>query len=122
MTKKNLRKNPRADLRIAVQVEQQSRLQQFYSRNLSSGGIFLEFEGDAPSIGSKFNLSFDVPGLTKKITVEAEVIHQHAYESMDAEMRKHKKTGVGFRFLKISPKDQKLISEYITGKGLHVES
>ena len=122
MTTKNKRKNPRADLRVAVSVEQKSRLQQFYSKNLSTGGIYLELEGEAPTMGTKMNLTFEVPGLPKTIRVEAMVVHRLTFDSMDAEMQNQKLSGIGLKFLNLSPTDRKLINEYVTGKGLHVES
>jgi len=121
MTKKEVRKSPRVNLRIVVHVEQQSRLQQFFSKNLSSGGIFLEMGKDAPKVGAKLTIAFEVPGLDKKITAQAQVVHRFSIEEMDSEMRQQTKMGIGLKFLNLSETDKKLISEYITGKGLHVE-
>ncbi len=112
----------RTNLRVAVKVEHKSRLQEFYSRNLSSGGIFLEVEKKLPAIGSKLKLKFEVPGLRKAIMAEAEVLHHHSYETMNEKMEAFTRKGMGLRFLNLSEQDEALINEYITGKELHVSS
>ncbi len=122
MTKTDKRSSARLDLRVAVQVGNQSRLQQFYSRNLSSGGIFIEVAGDLPVIGTKLSLNFDVPGLKQSFQVEAEVLHHHHYETMDDQFRKTERTGIGLRFLNLSPEHKGLIEKYISGKGVIVRS
>ena len=114
------KRNPRADFRVAVGVEHESRLQKFYSRNLSSGGIFLEVAGKPPAIGSKLKITFEVAELSRTISAEAQVIHHHPYEEMDDNLKTVKKTGIGLRFLKLEPKDQELINDYVKGKDLRV--
>jgi uncharacterized protein (TIGR02266 family) len=113
---------PRVDLRVSVQVEQPSRLQTYYSRNLSSGGIYIELNEPPPPLGTKLKLTFEVPGLGKPIQAEAEVLHHHVYETMSEQMQKVKGYGMGLKFSDLSSKDEKLISQYVAGKGLHVRS
>jgi c-di-GMP-binding flagellar brake protein YcgR len=122
MTKEVRRAQTRVDFKVAVSVERESRLQQFYSRNLSSGGIFLEIAGEPPPVGSKLKLAFEVPEPKKTIRVEAEVVHHHLFDSLDAKMRKMKCTGIGLKFLNIGPDDQKMITQFITGKDVSVRS
>ncbi|MFH1017492.1 MAG: PilZ domain-containing protein [Pseudomonadota bacterium] len=119
---KEARGDPRIDFRVAVNVQQESRLQHFYSSNLSSGGIFLEIEGDQPPVGSKLTLEFNVPLPKKLIKVSAEVVHHHVFDSLDDQMQKVKRGGIGLKFLDLNPEDQKLISQFITGKDLHVRA
>ncbi len=120
---KEIRQKARIDLSVAVRVEHQSRLQEFYSRNLSSGGIFLEVAGNPPAIGSKLTLNFEVPALARAFSVEAEVMHHHAFETMDEKFsRKILKHGIGLRFLSLTKRDQDLIHQYVSGKDLRVST
>jgi c-di-GMP-binding flagellar brake protein YcgR len=121
MTKEK-RVQPRVDFRVEVRVELESRLQQFYSRNLSPGGIFLEVEGTPPPIGSTLKLSFDVPSLNRSVEVDAEVLHHHRFDDMDGDMHKFKKSGIGLKFTNLKTEDEKLISQFVRGKDLHVRS
>ena len=121
MAKKSPR-SPRIDFRVSVQVEAQSRLQQFYSRNLSSGGIYLEVTGEPPAIGSQLQLKFDIPQAKKTLTAQAEVVHHHKFEEMDQDLEKTARTGIGLKFLKLSKNDENVISQFVTGKGLRVSS
>jgi uncharacterized protein (TIGR02266 family) len=115
------RTNARIDLKIAVKVQHLSRLQQFYSQNLSRGGIFLEVPGKPPSIGAKLRLQFEVPGMKKPVTVDAEVVHQHTFQTLDENVRKKvAKHGIGLRFLNLTKEDEALIEQHITGKDLSV--
>lgn len=109
-------------MRIAVQAEHQSRLQQFYSRNLSSGGIYVEVEGSLPAIGTKMKLTFEVPKLGRSIQAEAEVLHHHQFQDLDKDLNSTPKHGMGLRFVNLSKSDEALIHKYISGKDLHVRS
>ena len=120
MPKEMRRGQPRADFRVAVRAKLQSRLQQFYSRNLSSGGIFLEIHGDPPPVGSKLKLTFDVPTPKKTIRVDAQVVHHHVFDSLDKQMRNMKCTGIGLKFLNLNSLDQKMIAEFVTGRDVSV--
>jgi uncharacterized protein (TIGR02266 family) len=113
-------RQPRIDLRVSVQVQQESRLQRYFSKNLSTGGIFLEVEKEAPPIGSKLNLSFDIPGIQHAFRAKAEVVHHHTFDSYDERMRKSTKTGIGLRFLDLTPADEELIQKYVSGKDVRV--
>ncbi|MFH1262075.1 MAG: PilZ domain-containing protein [Pseudomonadota bacterium] len=122
MSDPNKRVHPRADFKIAVKVEHLSRLQQFYSQDLSSGGIFLEVPGKPPEIGAKLRLQFQVPGIKKPIVVDAEVMHQHTFQLIDPSLRKKvARHGIGLRFLNLDPKDAELIQKHVTGKDLSVD-
>ncbi len=120
MPKEKRQGEPRIDFRVAVNVQQASRLQQFYSRNLSRGGIFLEIPGDSPPVGATLNLEFQVPDPKTEIQVSAEVVHHHVFDALDDQMRKVQRAGIGLKFLNLNPEDQQLISRFVTGKDLHV--
>lgn len=105
-----------------MRVKNQSRLQEFYSRNLSSGGIYLEIPNDPPAVGSKLTLTFEIPGLGKSFSADAEVVHQHSFESMDENFTNTARHGVGLRFINLRGEDEKLIQKFITGKDLRVSS
>lgn len=115
------RADPRIDFQVAVKVQHLSLLQQFYSKNLSRSGIFLQVPGKPPPIGAKLRLQFSIPDLKKTVTVDAEVIHQHTFQTLDENLRKKvAKHGVGLRFLNLNPEDQELILKYVTGRELSV--
>ncbi len=122
MAKTEKNRKPRIDLRVAVQVEEKSRLQQFYSRNLSTGGIFLEVPGTPPKIGSKVKVSFEVPELNKTITADAEVVHHHRFAEMDPKFNEKERFGIGLRFLNLGKENENLIQAYVAGKNLRVTS
>lgn len=111
------------DFNVAVSVENQSHLQEFYSRNLSSGGIFLEVPGNPPPIGAKVKLRFTISPIERSFSVQAQVIHHHHYKSMNEKLSKTEAHhGIGLEFLDLSAQDQELIESYITGRALHVSS
>ena len=120
MIRKRRTRKPRADFRVSVSVEDQSRLQQFYSRNLSSGGIYLEISTEPPPIGSELRISFEIPNRKRSITTDAVVIHHHNYQALDNDFRNVSRFGIGLKFLALSKDDQKLIEEFVKGKELHV--
>ncbi len=120
MAKQKERSAPRINLRVTVKAEYQSRLQEFYSRNLSAGGIFLEVEQDLPKVGTKLKLKFEVPGLRSPIEVEAEVLHHHSYETMDEKMQPLTRRGIGLHFLNLEDPARQLLDEYVKGRELHV--
>jgi uncharacterized protein (TIGR02266 family) len=122
MTTSQKRSHPRIDLRVSVQVEQESRLQKFFSRNLSSGGVFLEVADEPPAIGTHLKLAFDIPGIQRSFRAEAEVVHHHRFETYDDKMKKQTRTGIGLKFLNLTAADQTLIQKYIAGKDVRVRS
>ena len=83
----------------------------FYSRNLSTGGIFLE-TGLYLDEETKVNIEFTVPGHPKFISVEAEVAWT---VPEDWDPRIHP-PGMGLKFLKISEENKKIIESYIAMK------
>lgn len=121
MKSQKKRGKPRVNFKVNVSVENQSRLQQFYSRNLSSGGIFLEIPGKPPAIGNRLKLSFEIPGVNQSVTVDAEVIYHHRFETMDEKFKKRvAKHGIGLKFLNLSKEDESVIHQYVTGKAVSV--
>ncbi len=121
-TEKESRINPRVDFNVEVRVQLLSRLQQFYSRNLSRGGIFLEVPGRPPAIGSKLRLQFSIPELQRTFLVDAEVVHMHTFQVLDENLRrKVARHGIGLRFMDLKPEDEDLIQKYVTGKDLSVD-
>lgn len=122
MTDVSGRTNQRIDFDVEVQVQHLSRLQAFYAKNLSRGGIFLEVPGKPPAIGSKLRLQFAIHELQKTFKVDAEVVHMHTFQVLDESLRKKvAKHGIGLRFLNLGPEDEAMIQKYITGKDLNVK-
>lgn len=121
MTDASGRLNRRIDFNVEVRVQLMSRLQQFYAKNLSRGGIFLEVPGKPPRIGSKLRLQFGIAELGKTFSVDAEVVHMHTFQALDENLKKKvARHGIGLRFLNLTPEDEETIQKYITGKDLSV--
>jgi len=121
-TSKSRKRKARIDLVVSVNVEHQSQLQKFFSRNISAGGIFLEVPGDPPAIGTKLKLSFEVPELGRSIQAEAEVVHHHRFSDIDGQMKSVRRFGIGLKFVNLERKDEELIHEYVSGKELSVHA
>ena len=117
---KSTRKSDRVNLKIAVQLEHDSQLQRFYSQNISGGGIFLEVHTLIP-LDQEVNLSFNIPGQAKPMQLRAKVVRHHAMQTMDDDMNPKTVQGVGLAFVQLSPEDQKIIEQFVAGKGLTLQ-
>jgi c-di-GMP-binding flagellar brake protein YcgR len=121
MTDESGRVDRRIDFNVEVRVQLMSRLQAFYAKNLSRGGIFLEVPSKPPAIGTKLRIQFTIGELKKTFAVDAEVVHMHTFQAFDEQLKKKvARHGVGLRFLNLSPEDEEIIQKYITGKDLSV--
>lgn len=76
--------------------------------NLSIGGAFICHE-DLKPIGTTVNISFKLPNHEKQIETEAVV----AWSYKQGTKTKPSGTGMGVKFTKIKPEDQKKIQEYV---------
>ncbi len=118
--KEDKRLSPRRDINVAVTTQSHSRLQEFYAKNISGGGIFLEME-ESPAMGERFKLAFTIPGKNEPLQVEAEVVRHHPIETMDADFNPKQIQGVGLRFTDLTAEQQQLIEQYVRGRGLSVQ-
>ncbi len=101
----------RADDRAEVQVDLHYRTaQEFlaaYSRNISGGGLFIRTPQPQP-LNQNVLLRFTLPGSSKKFEVHGIVVWANS-----ATTRSSFPSGMGVKFLDLSPEDQKLISEFV---------
>ncbi len=121
-TQKDTRLTPRAELKVNVNVERQSRLQEYYSKNISEGGIFLIVSGKEPPLkGEVLTLTFKIPNLAKELQIEGQVIYIQNIETLNEKTgRTVKKQGIGIKFINLTSKDKKILSQYISGKDVSV--
>lgn len=120
MANQSKRAAERRDFKVQVQVQHESQLQKFYSKNISSGGIFLQTEDLIP-IGNELQLSFSIPGRKQPLKVSAKVVRHHKMQGMDDNFNPTNINGIGLSFVNLSSEDQNTIDQYITGKGLAVQ-
>ena len=85
------RQAPRVEQRLAVEIEIDGAHHTAASRNVSTGGMFIETEL-ALKVGQRFKLTFAVPAQKDPIAAEAEVRWVEA-------------GGVGVRFIGLRAKD-----------------
>jgi Tfp pilus assembly protein PilZ len=103
-----------------VETAHESRLQKFYSRNISRGGIFLEMHEVIP-VGKELHLIFNIPGRNQPLEVAARVVRHHQMSSMDENFNPTAVQGVGLSFVNLSEEDRHIIEQFITGKGLAIQ-
>ena len=91
----------RANVVIAVEVRDARGISLHSTRDISSGGLY--FDRAIPhSVGSRVQLAFTLPGESKAIRCDGEVVNvpdKHGY-------------GMGIQFLDISPADAQAIDDF----------
>jgi c-di-GMP-binding flagellar brake protein YcgR len=91
----------RANVVIAVEVRDGRGFALYSTRDISSGGLY--FDRAIPhSVGARVQLAFTLPGDTKAIRCDGEVVNvpdKHGY-------------GMGIRFLDIAPQDAESIEVF----------
>jgi hypothetical protein len=91
----------RANVVIAIEVRDARGFSLHSTRDISSGGVY--FDRAIPhSVGARVQLAFTLPGETKAIRCDGEVVNvpdKHGY-------------GMGIRFLDIAPGDADLIEAF----------
>lgn len=112
---KEKRKHRRLEVAVSVRLKHKSRLQDFFSRNLSEGGLFLEVEELLP-LHSQVTLALDIPGRKEPLEVEAEVVRHHRFKALDEELREKNQKGVGLQFVRLDDEQRRLIQQYVAGQ------
>ena len=91
----------RANVVIAVEVRDARGFSLHSTRDISSGGVY--FDRAIPhSVGARVQLAFTLPGETRAIRCDGEVVNvpdKHGY-------------GMGIRFLDLAPGDAKLVEDF----------
>ena len=83
----------------------------FYSRNLSTGGIFLETELYLDE-GSIVDIEFTLPNYPKFIDIKAKIVWT-VPDNWDPAIHP---PGMGLEFIKLSEENKKIIENYIASK------
>lgn len=95
------RQDFRANVVIAVEVRDSRGFSLHSTRDISRGGVY--FDRAIPhSVGARVQLAFTLPGESKAIRCDGEVVNvpdKHGY-------------GMGIRFLDLSPGDAELIDNF----------
>lgn len=111
------RQTPRVDLSVTVHAQVQSRLQQFYSKNISQGGIYLEVSDASLKAGEVIALSFSIPQTSQTVKVEGEITHIRPFTTLDENSGQNvERFGVGIKFINLTPQNEQLIATFISGK------
>jgi uncharacterized protein (TIGR02266 family) len=91
----------RANVVIAVEVRDSRGFSLHSTRDLSSGGVY--FDRAIPhSVGARVQLAFTLPGETKAIRCDGEVVN----------VPDKRGYGMGIRFLDLSPADAELLENF----------
>ncbi len=92
---------PRANVVIPVEVRDGRGFSLYSTRDLSSTGLF--FDRAIPyAVGARVSLSFSLPGDTRSIRCDGEVVNVPDKRSY----------GMGIRFLDLSPDDAKRVADF----------
>ncbi len=109
---KERRRHPRREMRLSASVRKGSKLQKYYTKNMSGGGLFLEVD-DPPPVGEHIEIELSVPGKTDPLLLKAEVVRHHSFYDLDEDMNQIEKKGVGVKFIDISDETRKAIEEIL---------
>ena len=80
----------------------------YYSRDLSRGGIFLETREPFPG-GTQVNLEFPLPGISRRVAVQGQVVRTVASEEKDPSIV----PGMGIQFGDLEEETKGMLAEFI---------
>jgi len=103
------RRHPRAPIGVIVRAETKEGGRHYYSKNLSSGGMFLLAEEPLPE-ETKLNLELFLPLVSTPVRIKGEVVWQKRQEP----------SGFAIKFTEISDGARKLI-RWVVGRYLGQE-
>ena len=106
------RRHPRREIRIHASLRRHSRLQRYYTRNLSGGGMFLEVD-DPPAVGDRVEIELEIPGKNEPVLVTAEVVRHHSFKDLDDDMNEVERTGIGVRFVDMPDEAKRAIEDMV---------
>jgi uncharacterized protein (TIGR02266 family) len=105
----NVRAAERFDLEVKVDLESDHNFYTGLTQNISSGGLFIATH-HIRKIGDRITLNFTLPGNPNPVVVETEV---RWIRENTALMRAHGESGMGVRFINLSPEAQKAIDAFL---------
>jgi uncharacterized protein (TIGR02266 family) len=98
---------PRSPLEVEITFTSEHNFYTGFTLNVSGGGVFVATHQLAP-VGSKISVKFTLPGLeAQPIECDAEVRW----------LRETHPTGMGLRFLNLTPQTRQAIDEFIVARG-----
>lgn len=101
------RAEPRAEVELEVHYRTAQEFLAAYSRNISGGGILIRTQQPL-SLNQKVLVRFTLPGITHRFEVHGVVVWANPPST-----RSSFPSGMGIKFLDLSPNDAKLIGEFI---------
>ena len=108
----NVRAAERFDLEVKVDLESDHNFYTGLTQNISSGGLFITTH-HLRKIGDRITLKFTLPGSEKVIAVETEV---RWIRENSALMRADGGTGMGVRFINLSPETSAAINAFVQAR------
>jgi uncharacterized protein (TIGR02266 family) len=108
----NVRASERFDLEVTVDLESDHNFYTGLTQNISSGGVFIATH-HLRKIGDRITLKFTLPGSPKTVEVETEV---RWIRENTALMRADGGTGMGVRFINLSPEASAAISSFLESR------
>jgi len=100
------RKCPRFEVVLKARFETDLQFQEALVRSLCSGGLFLSTESPF-DVGFQFLLEVDLPEKNRAIEGKCEVVWVNQVRA------ENYPTGMGVRFVEMSPEDEKLLAEHL---------
>ena len=104
------RQHERKELEVEVGLLADCQFYTGFAQNISSGGLFIATH-DALPVGSRFEVSFKVPGVSPVFQTECEVRWVRSY---DGGRLNDLSPGMGVRFLSLEPLEAELINQFIS--------
>jgi uncharacterized protein (TIGR02266 family) len=108
----NVRAAERFDLEVKVDLESDHNFYTGLTQNISSGGVFIATH-HLRKIGDRITLKFTLPGSEKVLAVETEV---RWIRENTALMRAEGGTGMGVRFINLSPEASAAINAFVQSR------
>jgi uncharacterized protein (TIGR02266 family) len=108
----NVRAAERYDLEIKVDLESEHNFYTGLTQNISAGGLFIATH-HLRRIGDRITLKFALPGNDKAVEVETEVRWLRENSALN---RVDGATGMGVRFINLSPEATAAISSFLSSR------
>jgi uncharacterized protein (TIGR02266 family) len=108
----NVRAAERFDIEVKVDLESDHNFYTGLTQNISSGGVFIATH-HLRKIGDHITLKFTLPGSDKVLAVETEV---RWIRENSALMRADAGTGMGVRFINLSPEASAAINTFVQSR------
>ena len=108
----HVRASERFDLEVKVDLESDHNFYTGLTQNISAGGLFIATNA-IRRIGDRIVLKFSLPGRTDPLAVETEVRWIRENSALN---RVDGATGMGVRFVNLSPEAAKAIQDFIQSR------